>query len=121
LDRIFNNLISNAVKYTLAGGRVLVKMEALDGEIHVAVQDSGIGIPEEALPRLFQEFYRAPNAKELAAEGTGLGLAITKDMIQRFEGRITVESKVGVGTTFHVFLPLVAAETPPISPMEQKT
>jgi len=121
LDRIFNNLISNAVKYTLPGGRVQVKMEALDGEIHVAVQDSGIGIPEEALPRLFQEFYRAPNAKELAAEGTGLGLAITKDMIQRFEGRITVESKVGVGTTFHVFLPLVAAETPPISPMEQKT
>lgn len=110
LDRIFNNLISNAVKYTPTGGKVLVKMEPLNGEIHVAVQDTGIGIPKEALPHLFQEFYRAPNAKELAAEGTGLGLAITKDLVQRLDGRITVESEVGVGTTFHVFLPLATAE-----------
>ncbi len=107
LDRVFNNLISNAVKYTLSGGKVVIKMDTLDSEIHIAVQDTGIGIPEEALPRLFQEFYRAPNAKELAAEGTGLGLAITKDIVQRLEGRITVESKVNVGTTFHVFLPRV--------------
>lgn len=121
LDRIFNNLISNAVKYTLTSGQVWVKMEASDREIHVAVRDSGIGIPEEAMPHLFREFYRAPNAKELAAEGTGLGLAIIKDIIQRFEGRITVESKVGVGTTFHVFFPLVAAEPTSISPLEQET
>jgi len=93
-------------------------MESLNGETHVAVQDTGIGIPEGALSHLFEEFYRAPNAKELSAEGTGLGLAITKDLVQRLEGRITVESKVGVGTTFHVFLPLVRAETQPISSME---
>jgi len=78
----------------------------LDGEIHIVVQDTGIGIPEEALPHLFQEFYRAPNAKAIETEGTGLGLSIIKDIIERFGGRITVESKLGEGTTFHVFLPL---------------
>lgn len=121
LDRIFNNLISNAVKYTLQGGKVLVKMQPLDGEVHVAVQDSGIGIPEEALPHLFTEFYRAPNAKEMVTEGTGLGLAITKDIIQQLEGRITVESQVGVGTTFHVFLPIAQLEDLSLSPLEKSS
>jgi two-component system phosphate regulon sensor histidine kinase PhoR len=106
LDRIFNNLISNAVKYTLEGGKVLVELERLDGELHIRVQDTGIGIPETALPRLFEEFYRAPNAKELETEGTGLGLSITKDIVNRFGGRIHVESQIGVGTTFHVYLPV---------------
>jgi signal transduction histidine kinase len=106
LDRIFNNLISNAVKYTLEGGKVLVELERLDGELHIRVQDTGIGIPETSLPRLFEEFYRAPNAKELETEGTGLGLSITKDIVNRFGGRIHVESQVGVGTTFHLYLPV---------------
>ncbi|MGB9585875.1 MAG: sensor histidine kinase, partial [Anaerolineales bacterium] len=106
VDRILNNLLSNAVKYTLNNGKVTVSLDRLDGEIHIAVQDTGIGIPEEALPHLFQEFYRAPNAKAIEMEGTGLGLSIIKDIIERFGGRITVESKLGEGTTFHVFLPL---------------
>jgi signal transduction histidine kinase len=110
LDRVFNNLISNAVKYTPQGGKVQVLTESLNGEIHVAVQDNGIGIPPEALPNLFTEFYRAPNAKEFVTEGTGLGLAITRDILQRLGGRITVESALGVGTTFHVFLPLAREE-----------
>lgn len=121
LDRIFNNLISNAVKYTLQGGKVLVKMQPLDGEVYVAVQDNGIGIPEEALPHLFTEFYRAPNAKEMVTEGTGLGLAITKDIIQQLGGRITVESQVGVGTTFHVFLPIAQLEDLSLSPLEKSS
>lgn len=106
LDRIFNNLISNAVKYTTEGGQVSVELERLDGDLHIAVKDTGIGIPEASLPRLFEEFYRAPNAKELETEGTGLGLSITKDIITRFGGRIHVESQVGKGSTFHVFLPI---------------
>jgi len=106
VDRILNNLLSNAVKYTLNGGKVTLSLDRLDGEIHIVVQDTGIGIPEEALPHLFQEFYRAPNAKAIETEGTGLGLSIIKDIIERFGGRITVESKLGEGTTFHVFLPL---------------
>ncbi|MCX8061755.1 MAG: ATP-binding protein [Anaerolineales bacterium] len=120
LDRVFNNLISNAIKYTPNGGKVLVKMSPLDGEVHVAIQDTGIGIPKDSLPRLFTEFYRAPNAKEMVTEGTGLGLAITKDIIQQLEGRITVESQVGVGTTFHVFLPLAHIETITLTPMEEQ-
>ncbi len=110
LDRVFNNLISNAVKYTPCGGKVWVTIQSLNSEIHVAVKDTGIGIPKESLPHLFEEFYRAPNAKEVTPEGTGLGLAITKDILQRLDGRITVESEVGVGTTFHVFLPSAPEE-----------
>lgn len=121
LDRVFNNLISNAVKYTPNGGKVSVEVQPLDGEIHIAVQDNGIGIPEDALPHLFSEFYRAPNAKEMVTEGTGLGLAITKDIIQQLEGRITVESQVGVGTTFHVFLPVAHLKNQTPSPMEKRS
>ncbi len=112
LDRILNNLLSNAVKYTLKDGKVTISLERMDGEVHLAVQDTGIGIPEESLPKLFQEFYRAPNAKEIENEGTGLGLSIIKDIINRFGGRITVESKLGKGSTFNVFLPLEGVEKP---------
>ncbi|MCS6907553.1 MAG: ATP-binding protein, partial [Anaerolineales bacterium] len=108
-----------AIKYTPNGGQVVVTIESLDREVHIAIKDSGIGIPPESLPHLFKEFYRAPNAKEIVAEGTGLGLAITKDLIQQLNGRITVESQLGLGTTFHVFLPLAAVEAPTLSPMEE--
>lgn len=121
LDRVFNNLISNAVKYTPNGGKVLVTMQPFDGEVQVSVQDTGIGIPEDSLKHLFTEFYRAPNAKEMVTEGTGLGLAITKDIIQQLEGRITVESQVGVGTTFHVFLPIAQLEDLSLSPLEKSS
>ena len=106
LDRILNNLISNAVKYTMVEGKVVIELEKMNSEIHLVIQDNGIGIPEDAIPNLFQEFYRAPNAKEIEAEGTGLGLSIVKDIITRLRGRISVESKLGEGTKFHVFLPI---------------
>lgn len=106
LDRIFVNLISNAVKYTPSGGRVVVTLEPVgeDG-IKVTVSDTGIGIPEEALPHLFKEFYRAPNARALSEVGTGLGLAIVKELVERYGGRITVDSTVGEGSTFSVIFP----------------
>jgi two-component system sensor histidine kinase VicK len=69
--------------------------------------DTGIGIPEESQAHLFEEFYRAPNAKAEVKEGAGLGLAITTDLVMRFGGRIGVESKQGEGTTFAVMLPVV--------------
>jgi two-component system phosphate regulon sensor histidine kinase PhoR len=105
LDRIFNNLVSNAVKYTQKGG-VEVRAQKEDGWARITVADTGIGIPTDALPRLFQEFFRARNAKASRETGTGLGLAIVKDLVERYGGRVEVESVEGVGTTFVVLLPV---------------
>jgi signal transduction histidine kinase len=106
LDRMLNNLVSNAVKYTPAGGEVRLDLDQSNGLARIVIADRGIGIPEEALPRLFQEFYRAKNAKALEASGTGLGLSIVKDLVDRYGGQIAVESVEGKGTTFTVKLPL---------------
>ncbi|TEU14740.1 MAG: GAF domain-containing sensor histidine kinase [Anaerolineales bacterium] len=105
LERIFMNLLSNAVKYTPAGGSVVVRAWSEDGQIRIEISDTGIGIPEEALPRIFNEFYRAKNAKAMEMEGTGLGLAIAKDVVEQHGGQISVESVVGKGSTFYVNLP----------------
>lgn len=107
VDRILNNLVSNAIKYTPRGGRVSVRMFVRENRATLEVSDTGIGIPEDALPHLFEEFYRAPNAKAQVKEGTGLGLAITKDLVTRFGGHISVQSQVGHGTTFTVTFPLL--------------
>jgi signal transduction histidine kinase len=106
LDRIFNNLVSNAVKYTPGGGRVSVVLSIENGMARVEVADTGIGIPEESLNHLYEEFYRAPNAKAQVKEGTGLGLAISRDLVMRYGGKIAVQSKVGQGTSFVVTFPL---------------
>jgi signal transduction histidine kinase len=105
LERVFMNLVSNAVKYTPAGGSVAVRAWSEDDYIKVKVSDTGIGIPQEALPRIFDEFYRAKNAKAVEKEGTGLGLAIAKDVVEQHGGQISVESTVGQGSTFYVILP----------------
>lgn len=105
LERVIMNLVSNAVKYTLKGGSVIVRAWSEDNQIRLEISDTGIGIPEEALPRIFSEFYRAKNAKALEVEGTGLGLVIAKDVIEQHGGQISVESTVGKGSTFSVSLP----------------
>ncbi len=107
LDRVFNNLISNAVKYTLPGGAVTVTLEHDDSEAKIVVADTGIGIPEDSIPHLFEEFYRAPNAKEIEQEGTGLGLTIVQDIVKRVGGNINVESQRGKGTRFTVQFPVM--------------
>ncbi len=104
--RIFINLIGNAIKYTPAGGRVAVRMERRGAEAVVAVEDTGMGIPDVDFPHLFEEFYRASNAKETGIQGTGLGLAIVKDLVERYGGHVTLHSRVGEGTTVTVTLPL---------------
>ena len=106
LDRIFNNLVSNAIKYTPAGGGVKIVLSSKGNEAQVIVEDTGIGIPEEAMGSLFEEFYRAPNAKALEREGTGLGLTIVKDLVERFGGRISLQSTVDIGTQFTIILPV---------------
>jgi signal transduction histidine kinase len=106
LDRIFNNLVSNAVRYTRQNGKIRVTLNRIKNEAIVKVADNGIGIPEDAIPHLFQEFFRAPNARLVEREGTGLGLSIVHETLNNIGGRITVESKEGVGSCFTVFLPL---------------
>jgi signal transduction histidine kinase len=104
LDRIVVNLVGNAVKYT-ARGHVRVSLAMADGRVRLQVADTGIGIPREALPSLFNEFYRASNAKAAGESGTGLGLAIVKLLVARYGGEISVASQEGEGTTFAVSLP----------------
>lgn len=108
LDELFGNLISNAMKYTPPGGKVRVAL-AREREhlVRFEVSDTGIGIPEEDIPRLFTEFFRAENAKALSEEGTGLGLAIVKEILDFLGGSISVKSKVGEGTTLTCLLPAV--------------
>jgi signal transduction histidine kinase len=107
LHRIFVNLVDNALKYTLPGGTLGLSASRADDMAQVQVTDTGIGIPSESLPHLFEEFYRAPNARSVDAVGTGLGLTIVKTLVERYSGSIEVESILGAGTTFIVTLPLI--------------
>jgi two-component system phosphate regulon sensor histidine kinase PhoR len=104
VERIVVNLISNAVKYTTQGGVTVTLGREADG-IRLEVADTGIGIPADALPHLFREFYRAGNAKATEESGTGLGLSIIKLLLERYGGRASVESELGKGTTFVVTIP----------------
>jgi signal transduction histidine kinase len=108
IDELFVNLISNAIKYTPMGGQVRVSLSK-ESEIYVRleVQDTGIGIPEEDMSRLFTEFFRAKNAKAFTQEGTGLGLVIVKEILDFIRGTIQVESETGKGTRFMVRLPCI--------------
>lgn len=109
LKSIWTNLVGNAIKYTPAGGSVTIRLWAEADRVIGQVSDTGIGIPPDALPQLFHEFYRADNAKALAAHGTGLGLAIVKRIVEGLSGQITVESELGAGATFTFTLPVTTS------------
>jgi len=99
------NILANSVKYTPQGGRVHINVDDKGDSLFLQVKDTGIGIPEDELPRIFEEFYRASNAKEIERDGTGLGLSIAKQIVERHKGRIWVESELGKGTTINIILP----------------
>jgi PAS domain S-box-containing protein len=99
------NLISNAVKYTPPSGRIAIRMRRDARGIQWEIEDSGIGIPEAARPRMFQKFFRAANASAIAPEGTGLGLYLARLVIERFGGRLEYESDEGHGAIFRFALP----------------
>ncbi len=99
------NLVENAIKYTRANGRVKVRLEEWFDSIILKVEDTGIGIPTEHLPRLFERFYRVDKARHRAEGGTGLGLAIVKHIVITFGGTIQVESEPGKGSIFTITLP----------------
>jgi two-component system phosphate regulon sensor histidine kinase PhoR len=105
LKQIFINLITNALTYTPTGGKVEVMIEEQEEEILVHVKDTGIGIDEQEIPRIFERFYRVDKARSRNSGGTGLGLAIVKHLVEAHHGHITVKSTVGKGTTFTVHFP----------------
>jgi signal transduction histidine kinase len=105
LRQLAGNLVSNAIRYTPRGGSVVVRLRQQDDALRLSVEDSGIGIPEEDMPRIFEEFYRAPNARAHAAGGTGLGLAIVKAVAEQHGGSVTINSAPGKGTCVEVELP----------------
>ena len=111
MERMLNNLISNAIKYTAKSGRVTVLLETQDNQVRVQVQDSGYGIPAEELPHIFDRYRRVTSHKKLAA-GTGLGLAITKALTEAHGGKIEVTSEEGKGSTFTVHLPILSQYQP---------
>ena len=111
IKQVFLNLLSNAIKYNRPNGSVLLRAEVLDNEVMVVLQDTGIGIPDEALPHLFQKFYRV-REHETRASGTGLGLSICKQIVQGHGGRIEVKSKMGIGTVFMIYLPRTTKTAP---------
>jgi len=105
LRRVMENLLSNAVKYNREGGWIDVSAECQEGYIVVRVADSGIGIPPEDLPHIFDRFYRVQRPETEDIEGTGLGLSIVKSIVEKHGGRVWVESRPGEGTTFTLLLP----------------
>jgi len=104
IKQVVLNLLSNAIKYNRPEGSIVLRGDFSAAEILIAVQDTGIGIPEEALPHLFQKFYRV-HENEMKVAGTGLGLSICKQIVQGHGGRMEVKSKIGAGTAFTVRLP----------------
>lgn len=100
LHSIFYNLINNAIRFTPSGGRVDVRWRADEAGASFAVADTGIGIPEEQLPRITERFYRVDPGRSRATGGTGLGLAIVKHAVQRHNGTLHIESREGEGSTF---------------------
>lgn len=105
LEQVFVNLVENAIRYTEKGG-VVIRLSRQGERIVVAVRDTGIGIPKEDLPRVFERFYVVDKSRSRQQGGTGLGLAIAKHIVLLHGGSVDVESTLGAGTTFTVFLPV---------------
>ena len=110
LQEVLQNLLDNAIQYTLPGGKIVLTADLKNEEVIFTVADTGIGIPTADQPRIFERFYRVDAARSREAGGTGLGLAIAKHLIEAQGGRIWVESEIGVGSKFHFSAPVFDAE-----------
>jgi len=117
LAEVLQNLLDNAIQYTLPGGRIVVSAENAVDEIILTVTDTGIGIPKADQSRIFERFYRVDAARSREAGGTGLGLAIAKHLVEVHGGRLWVESEIGQGSQFHFSVPLFDEEHPSSRPL----
>lgn len=112
LAQVVGNLLSNAIKYTPAGGTVSVSAGTAEGNIWIKVSDTGPGIPNEELDKIFTPFYRSAHEKRIS-QGMGLGLSIARDLVEAHEGRLEVQSQPGLGSQFTIWLPLTTPISPP--------
>lgn len=106
LEQAVLNLVANAIKFNRPGGEVRVRATPTgDGRVAIAVSDTGVGIPSQDVPRIFERFYRVDRARSRDVGGTGLGLSIVRHVVEGMGGRVTVESQLGAGSTFTILLP----------------
>lgn len=107
LEQVFVNLLDNAIKFSRPNGEVLIEVQSVDGKARITIADSGIGIPSEDLPRIFERFYRVDKARSRDVGGTGLGLSIVKHVIEQMGGTVAVDSRLGEGSRFTITVPRV--------------
>ncbi len=100
------NLIDNAIRYTLPGGRITVSLKTVKNQIEFSIKDTGVGIPKAQQERVATKFFRGTNAMRMETEGSGLGLYITKNIIEAHGGKLWFESEENKGTTLYFILPL---------------
>ncbi len=106
ISTVLVNLLGNAVKYTPAGGRVAFRVHATDQNIEIDVEDTGVGIAEDELPKVFDKFFRSDDPRVQEQKGTGLGLALVQEVVRLHGGRVSVDSEIDKGSTFQIVLPI---------------
>lgn len=106
IEQVLINMVSNAIKYTHDGGRIRMSVDCDDKYVWCSVRDNGIGIPKKDVNHIFERFYRVDKARSRESGGTGLGLSIAYEIVERHDGRMTVQSQSGKGTTITVMLPI---------------
>ena len=111
VQQVLNNLLSNAIKFTPSGGEIKVDVKESGTGLSICVTDSGKGIPKQALEHIFDRFYQVDGSSTRSGEGTGIGLAHTQELVQLMGGTISVESTLGMGSTFTIWLPIVLSQT----------
>jgi signal transduction histidine kinase len=108
IDQVLNNLISNAIKFSQPQTEIIVELSTLDGQILISVRDQGQGIPSNEIEKVFKPFEKTSTRSTAGEKSTGLGMAIVKKIVEGHQGKIWLESALGVGTTFFIALPLSA-------------
>ena len=104
IRKVFNNLLSNAFKFTPKEGTVMVSILRKKGVVEIRISDTGSGIPQSQLAHIFERFYQADNATGVSLSGSGIGLSLTQEIIMQHKGQIEVKSELGVGTTFYGYI-----------------